>query len=251
MTITTDERLKQLTKESAALDTRRKQAQQEVDTCVARMRVIANRCNAIQVATTTLAHLAPLASEQEWLDHLSAWRKQLCDELLAVPRRNRDRAEMDRQQNLTFSIRLIDFGLGVAVNSPFLDLSLLRLGELMAEAGYATSGPELQGRRGWLGSIPEVKQRIEDVTKQRAKAQAAVDDALMTDEERAKVDAESQAYRDALRTMDVKGNADGTGLVAYTKDGDPLDVSAMTPEQRKAFERWEAVAYPPRDTVER
>ena len=39
MTITTDERLALLTKESAALDTCRKRAQQELDTCVAQMEI--------------------------------------------------------------------------------------------------------------------------------------------------------------------------------------------------------------------
>lgn len=246
MTITTHERLAQLTKESATLDTRRNQAQQEVDTCSARMESLAQRASAIHVATTTLAHLAPLAPEQKWLAHLTTWRKRLCDELLAVPRRNRDRVEMDRQQNLTFSIRLIDFGLGGTLLSPFLDLSSLRVGELMAEAGYATSGPELRGPRGWLGSIPEVKQRIEDVTKQRAKAQAALDDALMTDEERATHEAEDRVFRETLNTMDIRINDDPNvpGLVAYTKDGDVLTESEMTAAQRKAFERHNG-AYAP------
>lgn len=138
-TLTIDERLAQLTQESATLDMSRTQAQQEVDACATRMEVLARRISAVQVATTTLAGLAPLAPEQKWFDQLTAWRKTLCDELLALPPRIRSDKELGRQQNLTLSIRTIDFGLGV-VNGTGYALETLRLGTLMHEAGYPPTG---------------------------------------------------------------------------------------------------------------
>lgn len=189
-----DERLALLTKQSAALDARRIQSQQEVDSCAAQIEVLGQRFTAIQVSSTALAHLPPLDAEHKWLDHLNTWRKNLCDELLALSQQDLNRADMDRQQKLEYSVRLIDFGLGAAVHSPFIDLSSMPLGQLMAEAGYATKGAELCGPRGWLGSMPEVEDHIEDVTKRRAEAQAALDDALTTDEERATHEAETKVF---------------------------------------------------------
>src|SRR5258708_14084 len=107
MTTTIDERLLQLTKESAALDTSRVQAQQEVDAYAARMEVVAQRFSAIQVATTALKGLAPLAPATEWRDHLVEWRKTLCDELLAIKSPIRDSRTMGVQQNLKLSILTI------------------------------------------------------------------------------------------------------------------------------------------------
>jgi hypothetical protein len=117
-----------------------------------------------------------------------------------------------------------------------------RIGELMAAAGYATSGPELRGPRGWLGSLPEVEQRIKKLSKQRAAAHAALDEALLDDDARAKRDAESAELREAFNTMHVTSSADGVSLVAYKKDdGSVLELSAMTPKQRTAFERMDAL----------
>lgn len=241
-----NERLAQLTQESAALATSRARAEREAATYIAQTGALAHRISTIQVATTTLAGLPALAPEQEWLAHLTAWRKALCDELLALPARIRDKAGLHRQENLTFSIRLIDFGLRVVSFGPVVDLSPLRIGELMAEAGYATSGPELQGSHGWLGSNSEVEGRIRNITRQRAAAQAQLDEALMDDDARAKADAEGAACRETLRTMDIKNNEDPNvpGLVAYTQDGDVLTLPEMTAAQRQAFE-WFSRSFAP------
>jgi hypothetical protein len=55
----------------------------------------------------------------------------------------------------------------------------------MAAAGYATDGPALRGPNGFRDSLPDTEQRIKDHAKQRTAAQAALDAALLTDEERA------------------------------------------------------------------
>ena len=50
--------------------------------------------------------------------------------------------------------------------------------------------------------------------------------------------------RAALLTMRAQVNRDGNGLVAYTLDDKPLPPEQMTPAQREAIKRFEAVAFP-------
>jgi hypothetical protein len=78
--------------------------------------------------------------------------------------------------------------------------------------------------------LPEVEQRISD--RARKRDAAALADALLTDDERAEP-------RDAFNSMRVKVNGDRFGT--YKSDGDVLDVTEMTPLQRKAFERMDAM----------
>jgi hypothetical protein len=155
---------------------------------------------------------------------LNTWRKILCDELLAMPPRVRDKAAIERQQNLTFSIKLIDFGFAAnRLRAPIISLESTRVGELMVEAGYDVVGLELlRGPNGFRGSLPDTEQRIKDLTKQRTEAQAALDVLLRTDEERAQQEAEDNAFHEAINTMDLAHGADGQSLVAFTKDGDVL-----------------------------
>ena len=135
---TMNERVVQTQQECAAqlaeLGMLRTQAQREVETCTARMSVLEWRMSAMQVATTTLAGLAPLAPEQEWLDHLTTWRKALCDELLACPQQPRTDHELGKQQNLKLSIITIDRGPSTVGGTGYC-LENLRLGQLMREAG--------------------------------------------------------------------------------------------------------------------
>jgi len=188
-------------------------------------------------------------ADAAWRDHLVEWHQTIDDELKALPPRTRNEQEQEQRQRLVWSIRLIDFGLGIAASLPIADLSFTRIGQLMSAAGYEVQGEALRGPRGWRGSLPEVEARIKVIAKQRAAAEAALDVALMDDAEREKQEAEQEAHRTALATMVLKHNAEGTGLVAFTKDGDPLAVSDMTPEQQAAFERFAAVACPPRESV--
>jgi hypothetical protein len=230
-----------------ALDLPGTMTQREVNTYHAETALLDQRIATIRTAAEALASL-PTDADIKWRDHLVTWRATLCDELLTIKSPIRDKDTKERADRLTFSIKLIDFGLAIS-SLGIVTLAPTRIGELMAAAGYEVQGPALRGPHGWRGSIKEVEHRITGTTKQRAEAQAALDVALMDDAERATADAESQAHRDALSTMNLKGNAEGTGLVAFTKDGDPLSVADMTPAQKAAFTRFEAVAYPPRQPV--
>lgn len=243
---TLDERLAQLTKlraerkdpDDLALSPNERRAY------AAATDALDGRIHAIHTASAALAELGRVEPLTAWLvklhgtDGNGGWRKTLCDELLTLPARVRDRAEMDRQQDLTFSIKLIDFGFGIA-KMGIVTLEPTAIGRLMQAAGYAVSGESLRGPNGWLGSIKEVELRIKDLTKRRAAAQSALDAALITDEERAVQDAEHAAFRQTLATMDIRGGGDG--LIAYhTETGAPLPVADMTPKQRAAFEWFDA-----------
>lgn len=200
------------------------------------------RINAIRNATVALAAPPTLDADTQWLANLTKWRATCSAELLAIKSPIRDKDTKERADSLTFSIRLIDFGLGVSTIGPIVSLSN-RIGQLMGEAGYATESLALRGPNGWRGSLKEVEQRIKTLTKQRIDAQEALDEALIDDDERTKREAEDKAFREAINTMDIKGSADGHSLRAFTKDGDPLDVADMTPAQRAAFARFEAAHF--------
>jgi hypothetical protein len=147
-----------------------------------------------------------------------------------------------RAEDLTFSIKLFDFGLGISKIGPIVDLSMTAIGKLMIAAGFQTSGDGLRGPRGFRGPIDEVTARIKLLTQQKATALRALEDALITDDERIKREAEHQTFREALRTMTIQGSSDGRSLVAFTKDGDPLPRSSMTTLQQKAFD-WNEAAH--------
>lgn len=179
-------------------------------------------------------------ADARWKEFLVAARKTLCDERMQIKSPIRDRALKLRADGLEWGIRYIDHGLGSSTIGPVVTLEPTRLGELMAAAGYAVWGDALHGPRGWRGSLPEVERRIADLAKRRAAAEAALDEVLMSDEERAARKAHADELRAASNSLRMKGNADGTGLVAYAEHGEILDPSEMTPLQRKAFERANA-----------
>jgi len=137
--IITDERLAQLEqargerKDKAHLP--RTMTRADVGAYVEHTALIDRRIAALRRATAALAALPDNESDSQWLDHVTTWRKALCDELQAMPPRLRDVTEMGTQQNLALSIRVIDFGLGVITDTGY-DLTTLRLGQLMREAGY-------------------------------------------------------------------------------------------------------------------
>lgn len=177
-------------------------------------------------------------ADTKWLAHLTAWRDTISTERLTIKSPMRDRAVQERAQRLEWTIKLIDHGLGIS-SLGIVTLALSPIGPLMQAAGYETQGEALRGPRGFRGGIEEVEYRIKTLTKQRTAAEAALDLALEDDTARAKRESESQAYRDALNSMDIRNGS--TGLVAYDKDtGDPLAVADMTEPQRKAFEQADA-----------
>lgn len=119
----------------------------------------------------------------------------------------------------------------------------------MVSAGLDVEGPGLRGPNGWRGSIKEVEQRIKVTTKQRAAAQTALDVLLRTDAEKAQQEATDTVFYDTMNTMRLRNGSDGKSLVAFTLDGDPLPVADMTEQQRAAFARFEAAAFPARETT--
>lgn len=194
---------------------------------------------AAQIASITHAASSLAAIDVEpdtrWRDFLVPSRLTCCDELMAIKSPIRDADSKAKAQSLTFSLKMIDFGLNASAH-PVVSFAPTRIGELMTAAGYAVSGPELRGPRGWQGSLPEVERRLADLTRRKAAALAALDEALMSDEELKQRDAEQAA----LRTLRLKRSADGRSLVAVRPDGSPLPVSEMSELQRAAFKRQEA-----------
>jgi hypothetical protein len=90
----------------------------------------------------------------------------LCNELRALPERIRDDKTFGLKNNLTLSIRVIDVG-PVAANGTGYDLTTLRLGVLMREAGYEPEGADPDRRycgvMPWFGSLPQVERRIAEL----------------------------------------------------------------------------------------
>lgn len=152
----------------------------------------------------------------------------------------RDRAMMARADDLAFSIKLIDVGLGIGTLGPIITLAPTRLGELMAAAGYATSGPELRGPQGWRGSWKEVEQRLKTLAQRRTAAQAALDAAALDDDARANQEAESRVLTEVFNRLHVKGSRDGMGYVVVAEDGGERDLTTLTDVERRAFERMDA-----------
>ncbi len=200
------------------------------------------RIRAIEVASSTLASLPPIEPYTKWLDLLTTGRDTISSELLSLPRRIRDRATLDLQANLMFSLDLTYRGLNAGQRrlGPVVDLSPLRIGQLMIAAGYDVAGPALRGPNGWLGSMPEVEKLIKDLTTRRAEAQAALDEALLSDEDRAARETEHARYRATLNGMNIRNNSEGTGLVVVDEDGEERDLATLTEPERSAFTWFEA-----------
>jgi hypothetical protein len=65
----------------------------------------------------------------------------------------------------------------------------------------------------WFGSMPETERRIQELTRRRAEAQAALDEALLDEAARAERDAAAKARRDVLNAAPVrKVRGDGTAF---------------------------------------
>jgi hypothetical protein len=226
---TVDEVLVKLKAERDELAIRRTRTQREVEACDTHMEVLAQRMSAIQVATTTLAGLPSLAPEQAWLDHLTAWRKTLSDELLALPTRLHDDHTLGVRRNLELSILAIDRGLGVLKDTGYGLTTSLRLGTLMREASYEPTGADpdrnYSGTMPWFGSRSEVEHRIKVLQQQRTEAQARLDEALLDDTERERRAAEAKARLDALNAVPQrKVRGDGSRYDRYS-DGRVVEVN--------------------------
>jgi hypothetical protein len=200
----------------------------------------------VDAAVATWRALGSTEADERWRDQLTAWRQTLCDELLTIKSPIRDKVVMGRSINLSLSIKAIDFGPEKLEGSGY-GLTNLKLGDLMRASGYEPVGEDLNhnyvGVMPWYGSLKEVEQRLAALGTQRAQAEANLEAALMTDEERAARDQQAAAERDAFNAMTVKTSPDSNrpGLVAYRADGEVMDISEMTPLQRTAFEKMNAL----------
>jgi len=218
--------LEQMEKELAGLPDGRidmlkaKEAESKRQTRVARI-------EAGRTAQATLAAVDPeMATLTEWKGHLEGWRQTLCDELLACPPRARTGPERGKRQNLTMSIVMLDRGL--KLDGTGYSLETLRLGELMRESGFVAAPPvkdlEAFGRLPWFGSLNWVEKQLKQLQERRDAAQAALDDALMDDGERARRAAE----RNALNARPQrKTRHDGTQFDKYP-DGRVVEVTETT-----------------------
>lgn len=122
----------------------------------------------------------------------------------------------------------IDFGLGVLKDQEY-ELSTLRLGQLMREAGFAVADADpdrnFSGVLSWFGSLSEVEKCCEQHARRRAEAQSMRDEALMDDDERAKPAAENNAHCDALDALPQrKTRGDGSQYDRYP-DGRVVEVT--------------------------
>ena len=223
-----DDVLTKLQAELAETETRRNRAEQEVAACLARINVLTGRLTAIHAATAAIANLSPTAPDQEWLDHLNAWRNTLCEELRALPATIRDAHTLGLKTNLVLSIRAIDLGPDVA-NGTGYDLTTLRLGALMIESGYEVLGADRDrhyaGKLPWHGSLPKVERRLADWRKQRAEAEARLADAVLDEAGRERRVAERKSQIDALNATPVrKTRGDGSQYDRYP-DGRRVEVT--------------------------
>jgi hypothetical protein len=170
-------------------------------------------------AKARLAELDPqISAATKWRDDLNAWRERLSAQLLALPP-TRDRALIEHAQGLTVSIRAIDHGCTYWPNgAPGLGGSLVAM---IQDAGY-TPAPGAAGVA-WHGSLTGVEERLKVLTRKRDEAQAALADALLDDETRARRSAEAQAR--AANTPVRKTRADGSQYDKYP-DGRRVEVEA-------------------------
>ena len=154
---------------------------------------------------------------------------------------------MGLARNLAESLDVVDRG-PRPVDRGGRDLETLRLGALMRAAGYEQVGADPNRNYGgtlpWYGALPDVERRIETLATRRAAADAALVDALRSDDERATREADDQAQRDALHLLCIKVGRDGR-LVAYKNkqaffDDEPYQPEEMTELERRAFERMNA-----------
>jgi hypothetical protein len=202
----------------------------------------------VHAAASTCAALGSAEADEKWLDFLTAARATLSAELLAFKSPIRDPKKLGLQQNVRLSIRCIDRGSGVLEGTGY-ELTNTRLGELMREAGYAVMNADpsrnYAGVMPWFGSMLATEERLGALGEQRAKAAAALAEALLTDDERSGREAEARQHRDALNGLYIKVSGDGTRLVAYKtrqafRDDEPYELSDMTEVERRAFERMDA-----------
>jgi hypothetical protein len=209
----------------------------EVDAYIKDTALLDRRLTQARDAIATLALLQD--PDPEWWERLKTWRQTLADELLR-PIPEPTPKDLAARRNLTLSILVCDRGPGVLKDSDDYDLQSLRLGALMRADGFEPEGSDpiraYSGVMPWHGSLKDLERQAKDVARRRRQAQAALDAALLDDDERERQEAEARELNAAYNQMRVLVNADG-GLRVVSRDGDAVDESGLTPLQRRALAR--------------
>jgi hypothetical protein len=226
---TVDDAVANIQAELAQTEVQRTRAEEEVDASMARISLLTHRIANIHAARSALAGLPSLDPHQAWLDHLTAWRKALTGEMLALPTTIRDPRSLGLERNLKLSIRVIELGPDVA-NGTGYDMTTLRLGALMIESGYEVVGADpdrhFAGTLPWFGSLPEVERRIADTKQQRADAEAVLADALLDDGERERRATQSRARIDAIDAAPVRKVRGDGSIYERHSDGRRVEVTS-------------------------
>ncbi len=232
------------------LDLPRTMTPRETDAYVEHTRVLDMRIERARSAAALVAELtAQIAPLEAWRDFLAAQRPKLCADLIALVPDYRDRATMDLQQALKLSISNIDRGATYWANGA------AGVGAPLAAAIQAAGYLPRTGVPGvaWLGSLPATEQQLKELRRQIDTAQAQLDEALLDDATRAKLDAEGAARRAVLESLNLCGtNADGDPrkpFVARRSDGTVLPESELTREQRTALDQVNAAEYQRREEI--
>jgi hypothetical protein len=195
----------------------------EANAYLAKTELLDRRIGHARGARSTLADLTPkLEPHVKWRDLLVQWRENFCQQLLALPRHDRDRATQERRQALLLAVANVDRGAMVWPNGAYM------LGAPLAEAIAAARYEAPAERPGpyWGGSLPEVKKRIDDLQRRIDAARAQLDEALLDDAARAARDAASAERAAAARALPVrKTRADGTQYDKYP-DGRRVEVTS-------------------------
>jgi hypothetical protein len=202
---------------------------------------LTHRLRGLRAAASSMAEFDDIEQDERWIKMAEfTWRPICCSELLALKSPIRDRETKHRSENLTFSIRLIDRGLGYSTLGMIVDLSCLRLGELMAAAGYAVTGDALRGPNGWRGDLTTVAKRIQERTEKRDQLLTTIEDLLLSDADRIAREEQTAQHRAILSNLIIRNGEDGRTLVYTDGDGEPLPKAQMTPAQLVAVEWLEA-----------
>ena len=160
------------------------------------------RIDRARSASAELADLTPkLAPEEKWRDLLTTLRSKFCADLRAVE--PNDRATWELQQGLTLSISNIDRGCSYWPNgAPGVSAPLAAA---IQAAGYLP--PAGTFGVAWFGCLSDMEDRIADLKKRIAKAQAQLADALMSDADRETKAKEDKARLDAFNAMSNEDRA--------------------------------------------
>jgi hypothetical protein len=185
----------------------------ELESYLDRTALLDQQLAAVAQAVEMLAKVEDLTPLHAWREFAIPTRDLLCKELLARPR-SRTKVELGITYNLRYSVQCLDFGLGVIEGSGY-HLSSLRLGELMREAGYAPLPPaegQTFGTFPFPGTLDETERKIKALEKQKAQAGKALEEALMTDEER---EARIAAAHAANAKPQLKTRGDGSQCLRF------------------------------------